>query len=302
MSLGLLFPGQGTQHAGMLPWLGHGCEPLVWLAQRLGPDWRDRLADPNWSSRNTTAQCLLTALSLAAWQQLGPLLPAPVAVAGYSVGELAAFSVAGVFDAAAALELATQRARIMDQCVAGHDTGLLSVSGARTGLIELACSRHGLAVAIRIGPDRAVLGGLTAALQAAQDELQVVGATCSRLNVAIASHTPWLAAGVPALADVLAGLPFKAPQLALVCNYSGATLRRGAELRHALAAQIAQTVCWDQCMDTLAERRVSCVLEVGPGTTLSRMWQMRDPQIPVRSIDEFSHPLAVACWVRDAMA
>jgi [acyl-carrier-protein] S-malonyltransferase len=210
--------------------------------------------------------------------------------------------VAGVFDAAAALELATQRARIMDQCVAGHDTGLLSVSGARTGLIASACSRHGLAVAIRIGPDRAVLGGLTAALQAAQDELQIAGATCSRLNVAIASHTPWLAAGVSALADVLDGLPFKAPQMALVCNYSGATLRRGAELRHALAAQIAQTVCWDQCMDTLAERRVSCVLEVGPGTTLSRMWQMRYPQIPVRSIDEFSHPLAVASWVRDAMA
>ena len=304
MTLGLLFPGQGTQHAGMLPWLGHGCAPLPALAlleAQLGADWRQRLADSTWATRNEVAQTLLTGLSLAAWQQLQPLLPAPAVVAGYSVGELAAFSAAGVFGADDALVLARLRARVMDDCVAGQPTGLLSISGAPPGSIEALCHRHALAVAIRIGADRAIVGGLRSALQAAEDEASAAGATCTRLAVSIASHTPWMAAGVPRLAEALAALPFERPRVALVCNHTGSTLRTVDTLRQALAAQIAQTVPWDRCMDTVAERRVRCVLEVGPGNTLARMWNARHPAIPARSVDEFQAPDAAARWVHEAL-
>jgi [acyl-carrier-protein] S-malonyltransferase len=305
MSLGLLFPGQGTQHAAMLPWLGQDCAPLApltWLEQQLGTDWRARLGDPAWATRNDVAQPLLTGVCLAAWQQLQPLLPTPTAVAGYSVGELAAFSAAGVFSPAVALELAQRRAQIMDQCVAGQATGLLSVSGAWPDLIERLCAQHQLAVAIRLGPERCILGGLSASLHATEPAALAAGASCTRLAVSIASHTGWLAAGVPRLASLLDALPFERPHTTLVCNLDGMARRRSTELRHALAAQIAQTVRWDVCMDTLAERGVRCVLEVGPGTTLSRMWQARHPMIAARSVDEFQQPQAVAQWVRAALA
>ncbi|MGS0756909.1 hypothetical protein ACVBEH_21155 [Roseateles sp. GG27B] len=156
MSLALLFPGQGTQHAAMLPWLGQDCQPLVALQrlqQALGADWRERCNSSSnhnmaWATGNAVAQSLITGLSLAAWEQLHMLLPVPAVAAGYSVGELAAFSVAGVFSASVAQDLAGLRARTMDDCVQGHDTGLLSISGAAPGLIEQLCSRHDLAVAI----------------------------------------------------------------------------------------------------------------------------------------------------------
>ena len=304
MTLGLLFPGQGTQHAGMLPWLGHGCAPLPALAlleAQLGADWRQRLADSTWATRNEVAQTLLTGLSLAAWQQLQPLLPAPAVVAGYSVGELAAFSAAGVFGADDALVLARLRARVMDDCVEGQPTGLLSISGAAPGGIEDLCRRHALAVAIRIGADRAIVGGLRSDLQAAEDEAGAAGASCTRLAVSIASHTPWMAAGVPRLAEALAALPFERPRVALVCNHTGSTLRAVDMLRQALAGQIASTVPWDRCMDTVAERQVRCVLEVGPGNTLARMWNARHPAIPARSADEFQTPEAAARWVHEAL-
>lgn len=98
----VLFPGQGSQHAAMLPWLE--AEPaagraLAAIAARLGADWRARLArDEAWRQRNAVAQVLVTGSSLAAWAVLAPKLPGPPAiVAGYSVGELAAAACAGAF-------------------------------------------------------------------------------------------------------------------------------------------------------------------------------------------------------------
>ena len=305
MSLGLLFPGQGTQHPTLLPWLSQASpQPaaLRQLASVLGENWRERLADAAWSADNRVAQSLLTGVSLAAWQVLAPLLPAPAAVAGYSVGELAAFSVAGVFSAEQALGLAAQRAAVMAACVAGLDTGLLSLSGAPAGWTDSLCQRLGLVLAIRLGPDRCIVGGPVAALGAAEQAAAAAGIHRQRLAVALASHTPWLAPGVAPLAKLLAALPFARPQAVLVCNFSGTALRREAELRQALAGQIARTVPWDRCMDTLAERGVRCVLEVGPGSSLSRLWQGRHPTIPARSADEFGSPQAVAAWVRAALA
>jgi [acyl-carrier-protein] S-malonyltransferase len=54
-------------------------------------------------------------------------------------------------------------------------------------------------------------------------------------------------------------------------------------------------------MAAVAERRVACALEVGPGTTLSRLWNARYPSTPARSVDEFKTPAAVARWVAATM-
>ncbi|MDE2146863.1 MAG: malonate decarboxylase subunit epsilon [Burkholderiales bacterium] len=305
MSLALLFPGQGTQHPEMLRWLADepaAAPTLAQLAGMLGADWRARLADPAWAGANETAQCLLTGLGVAAWQCLAPELPAPAIVAGYSVGELPAFCAAGVFDARTALSLARRRAQAMQASVAGLDTGLLAVQGLGPAALQALAARHGLALAIRLGPDRAVLGGPAEALTAAQPGLEAAGGHCTRLAVAIASHTPWMAAAAEAFARHLAERPFAAPRCAVVTDFGGTVRRRPDELKQALAAQIAHPVHWDRCCDVIAEHRVRCVLEMGPGSTLARLWHEREPAVPARSIDEFRSAAAVLRWVRGALA
>ena len=65
------------------------------MAGVLGGDWRTHMSDTSWSQSNAIAQPLVTGASLAAWAALAPGLPRVVAVAGYSVGELAACVAAG---------------------------------------------------------------------------------------------------------------------------------------------------------------------------------------------------------------
>lgn len=299
MSLALLFPGQGAQHAGMLPWLDARPEAapvLQALSRQLRRDWRAGLADAAWMATNAVAQPLLTGVCLAACQTLAAQLPAPAVVAGYSVGELAAFSAAGVFDAATALALAAARAQAMDDSVAGQHTGLLVLQGP--GALALAEAAPALSIAIRISAERVIVGGTATALDDHAGRWAAAGLRCTRLPIAIASHTPAMAPAVAAFAQRLAVTDLRPARMPVVCNFDAEALRHPAQLATALAGQIGRTVRWDDCMDAVAERQVRCVLEVGPGSALAAMWRERHPHLPVRSVDEFASADGVAGWVR----
>ena len=301
MGLALLFPGQGAQHPQMLPWLDTQPDArptLEALARHLGPTWRDRLSDPDWLHANAVAQLLLTGVGIAAWQALAARLPQPTVVAGYSVGELAAFAAAGVFDAATALDLAAVRSQAMSDSVAGRDTGLLAVQGPNA----LRLAEATLPIAIRINAERVIVGGVAADLDAYATRWSAAGLRCTRLPIGIASHTPAMAVAAAAFARRLAAVDLQAPRITVVCNFTGAASRNPAALAAALAGQVASTVRWDDCMDSIAERGVRCVLEVGPGAALAAMWRERHPDIPVRSIDEFQRPEGVLDWVRRQLA
>jgi len=295
MSYALIFSGQGMQHPAMLPWLPEG--ELRKIVQReLGLDWRERLRDPDWAGRNANAQLLLTGLGLAAWTALAPHLPTPAVVAGYSVGEVAAFAAAGVCDASNAVDLVRHRAELMDRDAQRCDCGLLAVSGLGNESIEALCADFALALAIRNDPVSVVLGGPKATLGPATDAAQRLGGHVTRLNVQVASHTPWMREAARSFEALLAARTFGSPRLPLLSNVAG-RIRDADQARAALARQIDHTVRWDECMEGIASRRVRCVLEVGPGQALARMWNERHADIPARSVDEFRSIEGVIGWI-----
>jgi [acyl-carrier-protein] S-malonyltransferase len=296
VSFAIVFTGQGTQHPAMLPWLVED-ELVRSTCARLGvTDWRARMADQAWAAVNANAQVLLTGLALAAWQQLAQSLPQPSCVAGYSVGELAAFSAAGVFDPHCALDLAELRARAMDRCGQLAPGGLLAVSGLAREAIDRLCAETGVALAIRNGADSAVLGGPEPMLEHAERTASRRGARVTRLCVGIASHTRWMRQAAEDFAEVLNHVPLSRPHTVLFSNAAG-RVHDAAPAGTALAAQIASTVRWDDCMEDIHARGPHCVLEVGPGQALARMWNQRYPDIPARSCDDFRSCSAVREWI-----
>jgi len=295
MSFALLFSGQGAQHPAMFGWLPDDALPPV-LHPLAGPDWRQRLGDAAWAGRNAVAQPLITACALAAWQRLEPSLGAPAAVAGYSVGELAAFCAAGVLGGDTAIDLAQQRAACMDEAARVEATGLLGVSGLLPDAVEAICAAFGLQVAIRNGIDSVVLGGSRPALADGARIAAEQGAKCTPLNVALASHTAWMAGASEAFERVLERVRFGPPTVPLFSNADG-RIAAAAQARSALARQISETVRWDECQDGIASRQIDCVLEIGPGQALARLWNQRYPQVPARSVDEFRSVRAVLDWV-----
>jgi [acyl-carrier-protein] S-malonyltransferase len=299
MSLALLFSGQGTQHPQMLPWLD-GDAALVCATQAAlrVDDWRLALGDAAWARRNQNVQVLLTGIALAAWQELAQALPAPAAVAGYSVGELAAFAAAGVVTAEAAIALAAERAQAMDAAAAGHPGGMVAVTGLGAARIEALCAAFQVSLAIQVAADSVVLGGRRQALAAAADEAARQGAKVSVLAIEVASHTPAMAPAVTAFQQVLARTPMRAPAVPLVCNATAEVVRDPRAAASALATQIGQTVRWGQCLDAVQARQPRCVLEIGPGSALAALWNRRFPDCPARSADEFRSAGALLAWLQ----
>lgn len=298
MSYVVVCAGQGTQHPQMLPWLDDRRPRVVSMQAQLGvADWRAAAADPAWAEGNRTAQTLVTGLALAAWDEIAPGLPVPAAVAGYSVGELAAYAIAGVLDAEAALALAVPRAEAMDRCAARQPGGLTAVSGLPRARIDALCAAHGLAVAIRNGAVNFILGGPTARLDDAEAEARAAGAErVTRLRVSVPSHTPAMAEAAREMATRLAPLPLRAPTVPLYTDARGRVFD-AATAGAALAEQIATTVAWDDCLEGLRAHRPACLLELGPGQALARRWSQCFPDVPARSCDDFRSAAGARRWV-----
>jgi [acyl-carrier-protein] S-malonyltransferase len=297
MRYALLFSGQGTQHPGMLPWLES--EPASQLALAsmvaiLGADWRMQLEQADSRSSNAYAQPLIVGTALAAWAALAAHLPeSPSAIAGYGVGRQLADAVAGVLPKQTVMDLAVQRAALMDAAVADVYTGLMSVSGLRKELVL----QPGLTCAIDLGEEQGIYAAESAWLNACCETLTARGAVCKRLEIRVASHSPWMASAAQGFAAQLEPLAFARPTTTLILNATGMGTRDPQTLRRALSHQIANTVQWAACMDTLAEQGIDRVMEIGAGTTLSKLWNQRHPTIPSRSISEFRDAKGAAQWL-----
>ncbi|MBY6309428.1 acyltransferase domain-containing protein [Alcaligenes faecalis] len=304
MKIALLFSGQGMQYADMLPWMNPAHPLLLQMQDQLHvPDWRAAMRDSSWASTNAHAQVVLTACALAAWQQLQEQAPALqsssqslAAVAGYSIGELAAACVAGVLSASDTVKLAGQRAALMDQAGAGQDSSMLAVSGVSIRTIEQWCQAQGAALAIRNGPDSAVCAGPRDKLAALEKFAQEQGARCTPLAVNIASHTHWMSSAAQAFQEQLNQSELAVPNVPWPTN-AGVWVHNAATAAQALSAQIMHTMQWDSCMEQIEERQPNVVLEIGPGRSLATMWNQRYSEIPARSVDEFQTLDGLQRWL-----
>ena len=142
-----------------------------------------------------------------------------------------------------------------------------------------------------------MLGGPEAALALAEGMATHQGAQCTRLRVNVASHTPWMRDAAASFAQTLSTIDFGSPRIMLFSNACD-RIRDADAAKTALAAQIAQTVRWDECMENVAARQVRCVLEIGPGQALTRIWNKAFPSIPARACDDFRSAAAIASWLR----
>ncbi|OPY98768.1 malonate decarboxylase subunit epsilon [Bradyrhizobium sacchari] len=306
MTLAILCSGQGRQHRNMFALTGDAPEAarlFVHAATLLGGrDPRDfvRSEADEALHRNRAGQILCTLQPLAAASALADALSRDVIIAGYSVGEVAAWGVGGLFDATATLDLVARRAEAMDAATHAGD-GLIFVRGLAREELERLCVRHGAAIAI-VNPGEAfVIGGGREALRGiAGDARAMHAARVVALPVEVASHTGRLAEASSAFREVLRATQVIFPPRAGVRILSGIdaapVVSAGSGLDK-LAAQISHTVQWADCLQACVEAGATGFLELGPGHALSGMAAEIAPTLPARSLDDFRSLQGIRAWI-----
>ena len=273
----IIAPGQGSQVPGFLsPWL-----ELPGVADQLA-EWsdlagRDLVRDGTAASadeiRDTSvAQPLLVASAMAAAGALfGHIEDAPRlcgAVAGHSVGELAAGAIAGVISPDDAMRLVRVRGEAMAKAAAAEQTGMTAILGGDEGEVLAAIEAHGLTPANVNGAGQVVAAG-TAEQLAALAADPPAGTRLRPLQVAGAFHTRHMAPAVEALRRAAEGVPAGDPRTTLLSNRDGAPVRTGAVWLERIVHQVSEPVRWDECMRSLAGLGASAIIELPPAGTLT---------------------------------
>jgi acyl transferase domain-containing protein len=271
--MAVLFPGQGAQvHdlrervAAARPDLLERCVALV------GEDPFPRVAE---STR--FAQPAIFCASVAALPALGEDADA---VAGHSLGELAALVAAGALAEDDALALVVERGRLMGEAGGG---GMLAVLGADPEQAEALARAHGAVVANDNAPGQLVLSGAEADLRAARRAARAEGLKSMPLGVAGAFHSPAMEPAVAPFRAALARAAFRPPRVPVI---SGLTAAPMDDPQTALADALTGPVRFRAVLERLWADGVRTFVDAGPGTVLAGLVRRTLPDVTVRAHDE----------------
>ena len=274
-----LFPGQGSQFAGMGASLARefpsarrcfdeADEALGFSLSKLcfeGPEEDLKL------TRNT--QPALLAVSAAAWTALAEVQDPPDYVAGHSLGEYSALVAAGSLDFGDALRLVRKRGEYMQEAVpagVGAMAALLKLpAGALEGVLSSAAQGQVVTAANLNSPDQVVIAGDKAAVERAMELAKAAGAKRAvPLPVSAPFHCPLMRPAQERLRPDLDSTVFRDLTVPLVNNWQGREIRTGDEAREGLYEQIPNPVRWTDSMQYLATAGAGRWFEVGPGNVL----------------------------------
>jgi len=236
------------------------------------------------------AQPLIVAATLLAHEELtrrGVLADTKdLVVAGHSVGEIAAYAIAGVMGADDAVMLAATRGAEMAKACAAEPTGMSAVLGGEEAEVLTRLEQLDLVPANRNAAGQIVAAGsLTALDKLAEDP--PAKARVRALGVAGAFHTRYMASALEGYAAAAATIQTAEPTATLLSNRDGKPVASAAAAMEALVAQLTQPVRWDLCTAYLregTENTVSAIVEFPPAGTLTGIAKRELRGVPTRAV------------------
>ncbi len=290
MKIAFLFPGQGSQYAGMGRSLAgqfpaarqtfeEADDALGFALSRLcfeGPEDELRLTE------NT--QPALLAVSAAAWRVLNNEGFTPDIVAGHSLGEYSALVAAGSLAFGDALKLVRKRGRYMQEAVpkgVGAMAALLKLpEGKLDGILAQAAEGEVVSAANLNSPDQIVVAGHAGAVERVMALAKAAGARRAiALPVSAPFHCALMKPAQERLKVDLDATEFGDLAFPLVNNWQAREVRTGGAARQGLFEQVPNPVRWTESMRLLAGRGVERCVEVGAGAVLSGLLKSIEPGI-----------------------
>lgn len=272
----LVFPGQGSQRPGMLEMVpeNEDLDRLLDAAEALADRHLCRIATDGTDEDLADTRIAQPLLYLADWAWGVALIESgvePVAVAGHSLGELAALAIAGVFSVEAGLELVVERSKLMATTAAATPGGMAAILGMEGPAIASALQGvSGVWIANDNAPGQVVISGSHDGIEAASAALADAGARkVVPLKVAGPFHSPLMEPAREAFALLVEGADFSDASFPVYQNTDPTPATDAEVIRQRLIGQITSPVRWTETMNALASDGVGLLVEAGPGAVLA---------------------------------
>jgi [acyl-carrier-protein] S-malonyltransferase len=288
--IAFLFPGQGSQFAGM----GKSLADAFPEAARIFQEADDALGFPlsrlcfegpeDQLKLTENTQPALLAVSTAASAVLAAKGIVPDYVAGHSLGEYSALVAAGSLGFADALRLVRKRGQYMQESVphgVGAMAALLKLPEDKLESVLAEAAQGEIVSASGLNsPDQIVIAGHAAAVNRAVESAKAAGARRAvLLPVSAPFHCDLMKPAQDHLKPDLDAADFRDLKVPLVNNWQAREIRSAAEAREGLFQQIPNPVRWQKSIALLASRGVTRFIEVGPGAVLTGLLKNIDPAL-----------------------
>ncbi len=286
--LALIFPGQGSQHAGM----GKALAKHYPEARKLF-DEADAILGRSISQlcfegpeedlqRTENTQPALYIMSAAALTALRAEGIEGAATAGHSLGEYSALYAAGALDFATGLKLVQARGRAMEAAGRQHPGTMAAVLGLEDAKVDEICAAasHGDSVVVAANlnsPGQVVISGDEVALDRALEKAKEAGAKRAlKLKVGGAFHSPLMESAVEMLRPELETATISPPESRFVANVTADFVSDPEAIREGLLRQITSCVRWTGSIEKLREAGFTRFVEVGSGKVLTGLLRRID--------------------------
>ena len=279
--LAFVFPGQGSQSAGMLAQMdqasGLVAATFAQASDVLGYDlWElSQNGSAEELSQTEVTQPLLVTASTAlwlCWQEATEIRP--VVMAGHSLGEWSALVAAGVVSLEDAVQLVRLRGQYMQSAVPAGQGAMAAIVGLADDLVMEACEKSTqgeIVLPVNFNsPGQIVIAGQTEAVQRAMEACSEAGAKRAiPLPVSAPFHTPLMQPAADRLAVDIEATDFNAPSIPVIHNVGCVSETSPERIRQLMVEQITAPVPWVQTVEKIAELGVTTAVECGPGRVLS---------------------------------
>ena len=289
--IAFVFSGQGDQYPGMGKELAEkyaAAETVYAACDGFRPGTSTQCfegTEEELKDTRNTQPCLF-ATELAAASVLLDKGVTPEAVAGFSLGEVAAATVSGMFDLETGFRLVCRRGELMQREADMFDTFMAAVVKLTQEEVQEICDRYPEVYPVNFNcPGQVTVSGLSAQMTGFLEDVKTAGGRAIPLKVKGAFHSPFMREAARAFAEELARTAFRERKITLYSNLTAKPYTESAA--GLLSGQICSPVQWEKIIRNMIADGIDTFIEIGPGKTLCNMIKRIDGGVRTATAAEY---------------
>ncbi len=289
--IAFVFSGQGDQYPGMGKEL---CEKypvakgIFELCDSIRPGTSLQCfggTDDELKETANTQPCLF-AMELAAASVLIDKGITPDVTAGFSLGEVVAATVSGIFSSETGFRLVCKRGELMQREANKFDTSMAAVVKLNREQVEEACSKHSRVYPVNFNcPGQITVSGLSSEMPGFFSDVKALGGKAIPLKVKGAFHSPFMNEAAEGFAKEIEKAEVRPATIPLYSNMTSEIY--GDNVTKLLSGQICNPVQWEKIIRNMISTGVDTFIEIGPGRTLTNMIRKIDMNVKAANFMDY---------------
>ena len=288
--IAFVFSGQGAQTPGMGKALYEASPAAKKISDKLN-ELRPGTLEMCFSGtaedlkRTENTQPCMYLTEIAAAEALKEKGIMPSAVAGFSLGEIAALAFSGIVSAEEGFQIVTKRAEFMQQEAEKHPAVMDAVLKLSDESVEKLASLFDEVYPVNYNsPGQVVVSASEGSIAAFEAKVKEEGGRTMRLNVAGGFHSPFMHEAAVAFGKELEKYQFSEPELSIYSNVTGNAYE--GDVKTLLSKQIESPVRWVTIVMNMIKSGIDTFIEVGPGSTLTGLIKRIDKEVRTYNVSD----------------